>query len=158
MLEQVITGVMRDFGQTPNDKKMNAAFGSIFFILYHEMGHALIDVLRLPILGKEEDAADAIASYLMLRVPDSYAAVLGTLWFFGQGSKDYSMRQFADEHSLGPQRQSSLLCYALGKDPSRFESLANRFSLPSERARRCSVEYQQLENSVGQLLGQNIRR
>ena len=158
MLEQIVEGVMRNFGNTPEDKKMVAAFGAIFFILHHELGHALIDVLGIPVLGKEEDAADAIATYLTLRMPDSYAAVLGTLWFFGQGSRKFSMRDFADEHSLGPQRQSSLLCYALGKDPVRFESLAKRFALPDERARRCSDEYRQLENSVSRLLGNSLRK
>lgn len=158
MLEQIIKGVTRDFGNTPENKKMDAAFGAIFFILHHELGHALIDVLRVPVLGKEEDAADAIATYLMLRMPDSYSAILGTLWFFGQGSKEFSMRDFADEHSLGPQRQSSLLCFALGKDPERFESLAKRFALPDERARRCSAENRQLENSVSRLLGNSLRK
>ena len=34
-----------------------AANNSLFFI-YHEVGHLLIDQLALPVLGKEEDAAD----------------------------------------------------------------------------------------------------
>lgn len=36
------------------------------FVFLHELSHALIDQLDLPILGKEEDAADAMATVLLL--------------------------------------------------------------------------------------------
>ena len=36
-----------------------AVIGSTAFILMHEASHALIDVLQLPVLGREEDAADS---------------------------------------------------------------------------------------------------
>ncbi|HYI71139.1 MAG TPA: DUF4344 domain-containing metallopeptidase, partial [Skermanella sp.] len=40
--------------------------GNTVFILYHELGHALIDQLGLPVLGHEEDAADNLASIMMI--------------------------------------------------------------------------------------------
>src|SRR4051812_6372549 len=40
--------------------------GNTVFILYHELGHALIDLLGLPVLGHEEDAADNLASIMMI--------------------------------------------------------------------------------------------
>ena len=33
----------------------------------HEMGHALIDLYDLPVLGKEEDAADSVATVFLTR-------------------------------------------------------------------------------------------
>jgi hypothetical protein len=39
---------------------------SLFFILFHELGHGYIDMYQLPITGKEEDVADQIATYLIL--------------------------------------------------------------------------------------------
>ena len=48
--------------QTDEDRFVEANLLSIF---YHEMGHAMIDVLRLPVFGQEEDAAD-VASILMI--------------------------------------------------------------------------------------------
>jgi len=38
---------------------------NILTIFYHELGHALIDVMNLPIYGQEEDAADVL-SVLMI--------------------------------------------------------------------------------------------
>lgn len=40
---------------------MDVAMHDAVFTLYHESGHLLIDELKLPVLGKEEDAADALA-------------------------------------------------------------------------------------------------
>ena len=40
---------------------MDVAMHDAMFTLYHESGHLLIDELKLPVLGKEEDAADALA-------------------------------------------------------------------------------------------------
>ena len=40
-------------------------------IFYHELGHALIDILQLPVFGQEEDAADvAIFQVHVLDIPN----------------------------------------------------------------------------------------
>ena len=36
------------------------------FILYHEMGHALVTELGLPITGREEDAVDQFSTYMLM--------------------------------------------------------------------------------------------
>jgi hypothetical protein len=38
---------------------------NILGIFYHELGHALIDVMQMPVFGQEEDAAD-VASILLI--------------------------------------------------------------------------------------------
>src|SRR3546814_15326340 len=47
--------------------------GNTIFTLFHELGHALVDKLEIPVLGREEDAVDALAVLLML--PDEEDAV-----------------------------------------------------------------------------------
>lgn len=52
------------------------------FIFLREVGHAMIDVLDLPIVGQEEDAADQLATVFFSQEP-----VLAT-WaanFWGEG-------------------------------------------------------------------------
>ena len=39
-----------------------AVFSQLYFMLLHEVGHALIDVLDLPVVGQEEDAVDQLAT------------------------------------------------------------------------------------------------
>ena len=47
-------------GVTPE----NALLGPLAEVFLHEVGHALFDQLRIPILGREEDAADQFACLL----------------------------------------------------------------------------------------------
>ena len=46
-----------------------AFLSPILFLLFHEVGHALMDVLDLPILGQEEDAADQLAVLILTEEP-----------------------------------------------------------------------------------------
>ena len=50
-------------GVTPTD----AIVGPLFDTSLHEFAHALFEMLRLPVLGREEDAADQVSAYIMLQ-------------------------------------------------------------------------------------------
>src|SRR5262249_54143643 len=47
--------------------------GNTLFVMTHELGHAVIGTFHLPVLGKEEDAADTFATLAMLHVGTDYA-------------------------------------------------------------------------------------
>jgi hypothetical protein len=63
-------------GLTPID----AVLGPLLDVFFHETGHALFDMLKLPVLGREEDAADQLSAYLMLQFGKAEARrlILGT--------------------------------------------------------------------------------
>lgn len=63
-----------DFDKTSED---TLAFveGNLLGIFYHELGHALIDILDLPIFGQEEDAADVLSIFLIDAFYEEEAAV-----------------------------------------------------------------------------------
>ena len=65
-------------GQWTEEQRANV-FGAVQFIMMHEVGHALVDVLDLPITGREEDVADQLAVYVLIRGGDkgAHAAVAG---------------------------------------------------------------------------------
>ncbi len=42
--------------------------GNVLFVATHEMGHAVISEMELPVLGRQEDAADDLAILTGLRV------------------------------------------------------------------------------------------
>lgn len=158
---QMTIGIQRSFNGIASPQEINDAIsGGIAFVLLHELGHALVHILDLPLLGREEDAADQIAAYLILQSSDniSTSAIAGALWFFRSGSAlFYTRRHFSDTHSLGQQRQSNLACWAYGKDAIRYQYLLVGEHLTHERSLGCSGEYQKLESTVRKLLGNNIR-
>ncbi|HEY9343909.1 MAG TPA: DUF4344 domain-containing metallopeptidase [Inquilinus sp.] len=124
---------------------------NIRFILLHETGHALIDILGLPSTGREEDAVDQLAAVTMMlnnwgnEETDEVIASLKlvALWFSVNGSGgggDADMARYADEHSLSEQRYFNLLCMMYGRDPDRYAQIVQDGLLPEARAGRCRAE------------------
>ena len=47
--------------------------GNTLVLLLHEMGHVLVHQMNLPVLGREEDAADTYAALTMLRIGTAFS-------------------------------------------------------------------------------------
>ncbi|HEU0306515.1 MAG TPA: DUF4344 domain-containing metallopeptidase, partial [Lysobacter sp.] len=98
------------------------------FILLHETGHALIDLLEIPITGREEDAVDQLATTLMQRfagLNESSRQTADNLrmasnWFLMRSTGQYNLDAYADEHALGEQRYFNLQCLIYGSNPARY--------------------------------------
>lgn len=158
MVKHIALGIQKDFARVASPDESNSATGgAIGFILMHEVGHALIHLLDLPVLGREEDAADQISAFFMLNSDKGLAhSVAGVLWSMRQNVLVYTRKHFSDDHSLGPQRQSNIACWAFGKDPQKYQYLIQGGFLTVARARRCGAEFRQLDSSVRRLLGSNL--
>ncbi len=160
LMSEMIQATQRDLSPLASRQEIEKLFsGGFGFILMHELSHALIHILDLPVLGREEDAADQIAAFFLLHTETSESDMMleGAIWLFRSKTFLYTRRHFSDEHSVGPQRQSNLACWAFGKDPNRYQYLLRRGYLTRERAVRCGSEYTLLDSSVRKLLGSNVR-
>ena len=47
--------------------RTDAIIGPVLDVFLHEVGHAVFDYNQVPILGREEDAADQFAAYILLK-------------------------------------------------------------------------------------------
>jgi hypothetical protein len=143
-------------GVTPQD----AIIGPTIEVFLHEIGHAIFDLLKVPILGREEDAADQVASYLMLHLDKDIVrqTVAGVAFMYGHEMKTQSegLEQFADVHGVSAQRFYNLLCLAYGQDPKLFADLAEKKYLPESRAEGCADEYKQVDYAFKQLIYPHI--
>ena len=125
------------------------------FILAHEFGHALIANYELPVLGKEEDAADAISTVVLLNVPNGaqYAASAASFWAdFSNRQEPPAVLEYADQHSLDLQRAFDILCWTAGSSKRSFEEVAELEALPESRLETCRAEYEQLAGSMEKVL------
>lgn len=110
--------------------------GAAMFTLFHELGHALIDLYDLPITGREEDAVDQLATIILLEGGDEgeAAAVNGATSFLDEESdeeeEELAEISYWDEHSLGEQRFYNILCWTYGKNPAGNEDLVTDGTLP----------------------------
>ncbi len=134
-------------GFTPQD----AIAGEFVEVTLHEMGHAVFDLFNVPIFGREEDAADQMAGFLMLQFGQDVAlrTISGTAYTYQQQAKQshWSRTTFADEHETDEQRFYNYLCLAYGAQPATFQRFVDSNILPAKRAVNCGREYRQIQRA-----------
>jgi len=127
----------------------------------HEFAHALFDYLDIPILGREEDAADQVSAFIYLQLGKTEARrlIMGTVYTYMLEVEDTdppSIAEFADEHSTSEQRRFNLLCMAYGADSELFEDVAAWGGMPEERADICEEEFELIAHAYQTLIGPHI--
>ena len=142
--------------------RMDAIVGPTLEVFLHEVGHAVFDYLEVPILGREEDAADQFAAYLLLQFAnaDARRLIAGVAYSYNIDATVPSLKKnpYADEHGLPAQRFYNVLCMAYGADPKLFGDLVEKGYLPNERAEGCGGEYNQVALAMEKLIRPHIDR
>jgi Putative metallopeptidase len=138
--------------------EVDALAGPLLDTILHEFAHAMFDMLRVPVLGREEEAADQVAAYIMLRLGKAEARrlIAGAAYAYkteAEAAKTSTgIKQFAGVHGTPAQRFYNLLCLAYGADPQLFSDFVEKGHLPKERAEGCKEEYQQFAYAFQQLI------
>ena len=145
-------------GITNKEASMDALMHTIF----HELAHALIFQYDLPVLGKEEDAADGLASVLLIEfLEDGQEVVITAADLFdleGQDITEYQVEDYWGEHSLDIQRYYSSLCHVYGSAPEKYKQIKTDEKFSNEKAENCIDDYDILVNSWFTLLAPFLRK
>lgn len=142
---------IRDLADTAGGiTPLDAVAGQFLFTASHEMGHAVFDLLDVPLWGGTEEAADQFAAYILLRIgkQDARKLIEGAAYMY----KNYvehpnvtvPVTAFSDIHGAPMQRLYNLLCISYGAEPDMFSNLVQRGYLPAARARSCRMEYDEV--------------
>ena len=132
---------------------IDTVIGPLLEASLHEFAHALFDILELPVLGREEDAADQVAAYILLQLGKSVArrTISGTAYAYRfeetRSGGDCSPERFANEHETPAQRAYNQMCLAYGSDKELFADYVSLGYLPKERAEFCDEEYFQIKEA-----------
>jgi hypothetical protein len=115
-------------------------------VVLHEAGHAVFDMLDVPVFGREEDAADEMAIFIALQFSKDVARTVtrGYAYFWSILRDPKEWAQYSDEHGTSSQRLYNTLCLAYGGDPETFKEFVDKGWLPKARAANCAAEYQQV--------------
>ena len=120
----------------------------IRFVVAHEVGHALIAEFGIPVLGREEDAADQFAVMTFIthgrRTP-----VVSAASALNRSAQSQQVDRW-DDHALDAQRSANLICWLYGSDASTFAALAS--VIPARRRAACEEEQRRLIASWESLL------
>lgn len=146
----------------PASERDDYVSGVLSFVLLHELGHALVNELALPVTGREEDVADQLAVALLLGDADTASgqdfadsvAQIGHVasWFQLNATGEYDMEALADTHALDEQRFYNVMCWLYGAQPAAFTDMVKDGHLPAARAEGCADEYRQILTSWDTLL------
>lgn len=161
LCDELVTAMDQWFAELDLDAETAYAYktGALEFIVGHEMGHALVHLLELPVLGRNEDAADLLAIYFALTGDDPARAAGGMMFFVGSmlnRPEDYEPA-YAGVHSLDEQRVATVACHLFGANPEANIGLVNAGILPESRARRCVGEYQTAVRDIERQLADHKR-
>jgi len=151
-------------GITPHDMVV----GQFLFWVLHELGHAVFDIFQVPLFGREEDAADQFAGYVMLQFGKDQAHrwVEGAAYAASAYMKDYkqnpkvekTLEKYASVHGLPEQRFYNLMCLAYGADRELFADALEHGFLPKARASNCEYEYETFRRSFAREIKPHIDR
>lgn len=143
--------------------RADTMLGPALDVFLHETGHAVFHMLDIPVLGREEDAADQFAAYVMLRLDKDEARrmILGSAYGYNIQMKQgpevtVSINAFSDQHSLPAQRAYNVLCIAYGADKTMFADIVEKDFLPKKRAESCGYEYEDLTFAMTKLIAPHI--
>lgn len=159
LVREVTNSTLLHYGE-----KGEMVTGITFFFLYHELGHVLIDVYDLPVLGKQEDAADFFAILIILNIMENLEGpsygLAGIMTLFDEDSKIYqytSDLKFWDSHSLDQQRLYYILCSVYEKHgPNAFPEGFDG-SKTHERLKECKFGVDDISESWATLLKPHLK-
>src|SRR3954468_3190479 len=146
-------------------EKAGAAVGAAnLFVIFHETGHALISLYQLPVAGHEEEAADQIATLILLgsgkeggsTAVDSTSILLAQEKSSGVRAK-LAKLPFWSGHGFNEARLTDVLCWVYGRDPQAFQELVGDGTLPASRAAGCPAEWEKVAKAWSEPLAPYLK-
>ena len=137
-----------------DEDAMDFAMHDAVYTTFHEVGHMFVSEFELPVLGKEEDAADNMASYTLLQKHTRAAdkAITDAAYGWLLTGKAYTPRpddsDYYASHSLDRQRAFQIVCLMVGSNPSAFGKIADEYRIDSDRQEECEYDWKRLKASM----------
>jgi hypothetical protein len=172
---RILSGIeeaAKAIGDLPRLKKMppqarrrlvEFVMGNTLFALAHEIGHGLISEMNMPVLGREEAAADSFAVVNALKMASVFTeqvliqAAKGWVLAAKRDKTQGNPLAFHDEHGLDLQRAYTVVCFMVGSNPEKYKALAADTKLPKERQTSCVVEWKNSAWSWDEMLKPHLR-
>lgn len=107
--------------------------------LYHEVGHAVIDLVPVNLFGPEENAADSFALVLADRLhsEEEMAQIVTDMTTLGRVEARREVFDPWAEYMPGAQRLASAICLYYGLNPDTRRTKAVALGMPLQKAANC---------------------
>ena len=140
MCHDLYDDFLKLFAKAGMDQKQVAetAAGAFMFTFLHELGHALVGELELPITGKGEDAADEIATLILSqRAKSSQIARAGATWFEVKAKTPGHKDAYWSSHSFDRVRYEAILCLMYGSDKKTHAPMMEQLKVRKDKLAKC---------------------
>lgn len=128
------------------DATAPAVRDATLFTFFHVVGHALMQVLDLPVTAPGEEVADEIGAVFLVvgNAPDEQAVLAGSQALFQRSRTPESPRQvpFWALHPWTPRRYTHLRCLLYGSNPAQHAALLEDGTLTAAHAQQCPATWQ----------------
>jgi hypothetical protein len=130
----------------------DAVLGAFLQVTFHELGHGMFDIYEIPVFGREEDAADQMAGFILSQFGEEVAirTLPGAAYLWqtlADADGPWRRDTFSDEHGHPLQRAYNYLCMAYGARPDLFQHYVDKGRLPKARAADCGREFEQIRKA-----------
>lgn len=138
-----------------------ASIDVLIHTILHELGHALIAMYDIPILGREEDAVDNLGNIILIdyfKDGDDILLTNADIYdVYANETKVLEEQVFMGEHSLDLQRFYSMLCFVYASNPEKYERMLNQYEVPDYRKDICIEDVNIISSSWYRVLKNYIR-
>jgi Putative metallopeptidase len=146
----------KELAKNPKFKKLSPKYlqaatefviGNTLFAMLHELGHAATNQLKIPVLGRKEDAADIFAATRLIKFNNDFtdgvldAAARGWFMTDRRDTKTGDEVPYYDEHGLDQQRAYQIVCLMVGSGDPKYQALADETKLPKDRQKSCAGDF-----------------
>ncbi len=162
VLAPVVAGAQAPQQAPPVDPAQEAralAVGNAVQVVYHLVAQELIDQLALQRPADAGDAADQIATVLMIAASDDpaedpllLAAMRGLTRAVAHAERTGTRLPYWAGRGLDRARAASMLCAFYGSQPDEYRALADEIGLTEEQRRGCGDAFVRLVSAWGPLL------
>jgi len=144
------------------DLQRKVVVGAFVQAALQETAYGIFDVLEIPVWGRDFDAADRLAAFIIMQFGDDVANYVmgGTINLFYWSDKTWQGSEFASRASPDPQRFYNYACIAAAASPWLFSSYVKDKVIPADRAGPdgawCDGEYAQVRKAFNLRLMPNV--
>ncbi len=137
--------------------------GNMMFVVLHEMAHGVINQMDIPVLAREEDAADSFAATRLLKIESGISdrvlmeAAQGFFTSNRRDKKEGNPILYYDQHGLDLVRAYRIVCLMVGFDKDKYRQLADETKLPEDRQASCATDYSKTAHAWDMVLQSHLR-
>ena len=148
LCDEIVEDMYGFFNQRVGSDRPAQTANALVFVLYHEIAHALVDILNISVLGNDESAADGIATVIAVETGRAFGAIISGSYLSSEPTS------YGDEHNNGQDRFGDITCWAVGGDGrlvfnNTLEPLIASFI---QNNRDCATEYEARRSSAMALI------